>query len=71
MKQLYIIIFTFFLALINIKAQTVTTVATGLSGPVGIALDGNDLYIAEFNGNKISKNQTPNPKLLFVYKLES
>lgn len=39
---------------IDLYSQT-TDVITGLSGPRGIVLDGDDLYIAEVDGNKVSK----------------
>ncbi|NRB84887.1 MAG: T9SS type A sorting domain-containing protein [Winogradskyella sp.] len=54
MKQIYVLTTILLLTCINIIAQT-TDVVTGLSFPQGIVLNGNDLYIAENNGNKISK----------------
>jgi hypothetical protein len=53
MKKIYIITTVLFLSSINLIAQT--NIVTGLNTPFGIALHGDDLYIAESNGNKISK----------------
>jgi hypothetical protein len=56
MKQIYILI-TSFLTLFysNSSFTQVTEVVTGLNRPIKLALNGNDLYIAESDGNKISK----------------
>lgn len=44
------------LVTINLNAQIVDVLTTGLSDPAGIAISGNTLYIAEsFGANKISK----------------
>ncbi len=42
------------LTFISINALT-TDVVTGLNYPLGLAIDGNDIYIAEQSGNKVSK----------------
>ena len=55
MKQIYSLITILLLTSNSFYAQTATDVVTGLSGPFGLAFDGNDLYVSEFNGNKISK----------------
>ena len=54
MKKIYF--FTLFLLYISASfSQTTEVVATGLSEPLGIAVGGNFLYVAEFGGQKISK----------------
>lgn len=37
------------------RAQTVETVATGLTNPVGLVLDGNNLYVSEYSNGEISR----------------
>jgi hypothetical protein len=54
MKQIYILATFLFIGITNLNAQA-TDVVTGLNGPFALVLNGNDLYIAKFNGNKISK----------------
>ena len=54
MKQIYILAI-FILSINKINAQLNDVVTTGLNTPNGIIFNGNDLYIAEYNGNKISK----------------
>jgi hypothetical protein len=56
MKKIFLSI-TLFLTLFysNSSFTQVTDVVTGLNNPTRLALNGNDLYIAEYNGNKISK----------------
>lgn len=55
-------LFTLFIVLFTVAAYAqVTTVSNGLYYPVGLAIHGNDMYVSEYNGNKISKidlNQT-------------
>ena len=53
MKQIYLLTTILFLNYINSTAQT--DIITGLSFPAGLAINGNELYIAEYNGDKISK----------------
>lgn len=56
MKNNYILFLILLISSINISAQTITTlVTTGVSGPYGLILNGTDLYISEYNGDKISK----------------
>ena len=54
MKQIYILITILFLIFGNLYAQT-DTVTEDVFGPTSLVLNGNDLYIAEAQGNKISK----------------
>ena len=54
MKQIYILAI-FILSINKINAQLNDVVTTGLNTPNGIIFNGNDLYIAEYKGNKISK----------------
>lgn len=54
MKQIYILATILFFVCIKINAQT-TDVVTGVNVPQGIVLNGNELYIAEKDGNKVSK----------------
>ena len=64
MKHFYTFITAVFLSTTGLIAQ-VTDVLTGSNFPVGIVLNGNDLYIAERNGGKIVKIDisltTPSP----------
>ena len=53
MKQIYILTTVLFLNCISLIAQT--DIITGLDFPNGLEINGNDLYIAEYDGNKISK----------------
>lgn len=61
---------------IDLFSQT-TDVLSGLSGPLGLVLNGNDLYVAEVDGNKVSKIDVsatnPNPSDvitgLFTFRL--
>ncbi|WP_157776689.1 T9SS type A sorting domain-containing protein [Flavobacterium crassostreae] len=54
MKQKLFILLT--LLTINLNAQVIDVVTTGLTDPAGLAISGNTLYIAEaFGANKISK----------------
>jgi hypothetical protein len=72
MKQFYILILLISSIFLNAQA---TGVVTGLNGPAGLQLNGNDLYIAEANGNKISNNENINiqnlSKGLYLLKVES
>lgn len=52
MKQFYILILLISSGFLNAQ---VTDVVTGLNTPVGLVLNGNDLYIAEIGGNRILK----------------
>ena len=45
----------------TVFAQTVTTVSSGLSNPLGMALNGNTLYIGEWGGGRISKIDITQP----------
>ena len=54
MKKIYFLTTLFLLTNINLIAQTIDVI-TELSNPNAIEIDGNNLYIAEFEGNKISK----------------
>ena len=54
MKQIYVLTTILFIGITNLNAQA-TDVVTGLNKPYALVLNGNDLYISEFNGNKISK----------------
>ncbi|CAM1345221.1 InlB B-repeat-containing protein [Tenacibaculum amylolyticum] len=51
-KLLFFYLITLFL---SVKAQQVTTVYTGLNTPIGIEAFENELYIAEFQSNRIVK----------------
>ena len=55
MKLIYMLTTVLFLNCISLTAQTTTDVVTGLNNPAGIVLNGNDLYIAEFDRGKIIK----------------
>ena len=55
MKQIYFLITILLLTSNTFHAQTATDVVTGLNGPDGLAFNENDLYVAEYTGNKISK----------------
>jgi hypothetical protein len=54
MKQNYILATALLFTFINLIAQT-TDVVTGLNGPTQLEFNGTDLYISEFDGNKVSK----------------
>jgi len=54
MKQINILTTALFLISTNLISQT-TDVVSGLSAPQGLLLNGNELYIAETWGDKISK----------------
>ncbi len=49
------------LLLITASVQAQTTVVSGLKNPRSILLNGNDLYVAEFQGNKVSKIDISSP----------
>lgn len=40
---------------ISASTPTVVDVVTGLSNPIGVVLNGTDLFVSEFSGSKISK----------------
>lgn len=54
LRKLTLVVGVALFAICSGNAQTLTTVATGLNGPLGLALDGNDLYVAELGANRIS-----------------
>ncbi|MBR9844617.1 MAG: T9SS type A sorting domain-containing protein [Algicola sp.] len=64
MKKNYILFILLTLCFRNIHSQ-VNTVVNGFNGPTEMLLNGSDLYIAEFFGNKISKvdlsSSSPSP----------
>ena len=53
MKKLFTL--SLFIQCCAIAALAQTTVSTGLSKPIGLAINGNQLYVSEFAGNKISQ----------------
>ena len=65
MKQIYILsaFFLLYFLPINYSFAQATDVVTRLNGPFNLIFNGNDLYISEFDGNKISKIDitAPNP----------
>lgn len=54
MKHSITFLIAFCLLALTTRAQTVETVATGLASPLGLVLDGNDLYVSEYAAGKIS-----------------
>lgn len=65
MKKLYTLLILFCLTASALTAQTTTEVVGGVSGAYGLALQGNDMYVSAFQGNKIFKFDIsdPNPIL--------
>ena len=55
MKKTIVLLVSVFTTSLSIFSQTVETVSTGLTNPLGMALDGNDLYIGEWGSGNISK----------------
>jgi hypothetical protein len=54
MKNYYVLLGLFFSLLTSVSAQT-TEILTGLTNPRGLAVNGDDLYIAEIGTNKVLK----------------
>lgn len=50
-----------YLATLSVFSQTVTTVTNNLTNPLGLSLDGNDLYIGEWGAGRISKVDITQP----------
>lgn len=52
---------TVFAVSLSLFSQTVETVSTGLSAPLGMALNGNDLYVGQWGAGTISKIDISQP----------
>lgn len=61
MKKAFTLLIAGYLATLSLFSQTVTTVTNNLSNPLGLSLDGNDLYIGEWGSGRISKADITQP----------